>query len=99
VDAYKRRGQTRAARGLDQDGLKDLTAAISMAKDHEVYHQRGLIFYKLKNFKRALDDFVNATKYDHTNKVTWNQMGLCYNAMGQCKEVREKFKFEFLQEL
>jgi tetratricopeptide (TPR) repeat protein len=47
VDAYKRRGQTRAARGMDQDGLADLNMALEMQKDHESYHQRGLIHYKL----------------------------------------------------
>lgn len=91
VDAYKRRGQTRAARGNDAEGLKDFEMALTLQKDHEVYHQRGLIYYKQKNFKRALDDFVNASKFDHSNKMTFNHMGLCYNALGQCSDATEAY--------
>jgi hypothetical protein len=32
---------------------------------------------------------------DHSNKLTWNHMGLCYNAIGNCKEVQLQL-FEFL---
>jgi tetratricopeptide (TPR) repeat protein len=91
VDAFKRRGQTRAARGQDAEGLKDFDMAISIQKDHEVYHQRGLIYYKQKNYKRALEDFVNASKFEHSNKMTWNYMGLCYNALGQCSDACESY--------
>jgi len=48
------------------------------------------VYYKQKNFKRALDDFKEATKFDHSNKLTWNHMGLCFNAIGNCKEVRTR---------
>lgn len=91
VDAYKRRGQTRSARGFDSEALKDFDIAIALQKDHEVHHQRGLIYYKQKNFKRALDDFLSASKFDHSNKMTWNHMGLCYNALGQCADAFEAY--------
>jgi tetratricopeptide (TPR) repeat protein len=89
VDALKRRGQTRAARGYDAEAIDDFSRAVNLQKDHEVYHQRGLVYYKQKNFKRALDDFKEATKFDHSNKLTWNHMGLCFNAIGNCKEAVE----------
>jgi Flp pilus assembly protein TadD len=51
----QRRGQTRSARGLDQEALADLTFALKLAPtDQECLHQRGLIYYKLRNYRRAI---------------------------------------------
>jgi tetratricopeptide (TPR) repeat protein len=46
VDAWKRRGQARAAKGFDNDAIFDLTKAATLHPDHEVFHQRGLVYYK-----------------------------------------------------
>jgi len=46
VDAWKRRGQARAAKGFDNDAIFDLTKASLLQPDHEVFHQRGLVYYK-----------------------------------------------------
>eukprot|EP01121_Diplochlamys_sp_Union-15-3_P015540 TRINITY_DN5160_c0_g1_i1.p1 TRINITY_DN5160_c0_g1~~TRINITY_DN5160_c0_g1_i1.p1 ORF type:complete len:698 (-),score=134.14 TRINITY_DN5160_c0_g1_i1:20-2113(-) len=89
VDAWKRRGQAKAARGLESDAISDLTQASKLHRDHEVFHQRGLVYYRLKNYKRALKDFEEATKIDHSNKLTWNHLGLCFNAIGKPKEAIE----------
>lgn len=45
ADAWKRRGQVRAARGADAEALTDLSTAVALEKvaDEEVLHQRGLV--------------------------------------------------------
>lgn len=43
--------QARAARGQSLEALRDLTKAaelgIMFKKDHEVFHERGLIFFQM----------------------------------------------------
>eukprot|EP00026_Physarum_polycephalum_P002160 Phypoly_transcript_02165.p1 GENE.Phypoly_transcript_02165~~Phypoly_transcript_02165.p1 ORF type:complete len:924 (+),score=154.83 Phypoly_transcript_02165:113-2884(+) len=91
VDAWKRRGHARAARGFDNEALADLTQAIVLAKepDSESYHQRGLVYYKLHNYRRALADFKQAATLDKQGKLSWNHMGLCLNALGMAHEAIE----------
>jgi len=36
-----------------------------------------------------LKDFDAASKIDHSNKLTWNHLGLCFNAIGKPKEAIE----------
>jgi tetratricopeptide (TPR) repeat protein len=48
MEAWKRRGQSRAAIGQDAEAIVDLTRAAELApKDADIYHQRGLIYFKL----------------------------------------------------
>lgn len=48
MEAWKRRGQSRAAMGQDAEAVLDLTRAAELApKDADIYHQRGLIYFKL----------------------------------------------------
>jgi tetratricopeptide (TPR) repeat protein len=49
-DAWKRRGQTRAALGLDAEAIKDLTKAASISADYECFHQRGIVYHKVCTF-------------------------------------------------
>eukprot|EP01104_Vermistella_antarctica_P011610 TRINITY_DN3259_c0_g1_i1.p1 TRINITY_DN3259_c0_g1~~TRINITY_DN3259_c0_g1_i1.p1 ORF type:complete len:828 (-),score=152.43 TRINITY_DN3259_c0_g1_i1:364-2847(-) len=81
-DAWKRRGQSKAALQLDNDAIADLTKAMHICKDHEVCHQRGLAYYKIKNYSKALSDFENASRLDASNPLSWNHMGLCLNGIG-----------------
>lgn len=45
------RAQTRAARGFVREAVRDYTKALELDtifhKDHDVYHQRGLLYMKL----------------------------------------------------
>lgn len=92
TDAYKRRGQTRAARGFIDQALDDFDMAIQQQPDAEGYRQRGLIYYRKKNFKRALVDFKQASRLDHQDAGTWNHMGLCYDSLGDCQQAVESHK-------
>ena len=47
ADAWKRRGQARAARGYDRDAIEDFNRAEALSVDHEVMHQRGLVYHKM----------------------------------------------------
>ena len=86
-DAWKRRGQARAAQGNLTDAINDLTRSSQLVLDGDVLFQRGLVYYKQKNYKRALQDFLRSIKLDDSNAQCYNQIGLCFTATGRCWDV------------
>ena len=85
-DAWKRRGQTRAALGLDADAIKDLTKAASISADYECFHQRGIVYHKMHDYRKGLADFRKALDLEANNHITWNFVGLCENSLGHTRE-------------
>jgi tetratricopeptide (TPR) repeat protein len=85
-DAWKRRGQSRAALGQDMEALQDLTQAMRLLNDYECHHQRGIVYHKMHDYKAALVDFKNAIKQNGNSAVSWNYYGLCENAIGQTEK-------------
>lgn len=95
-DAWKRRGQARAALGNLTDSIIDLTRAINLKGDGDSYLQRGLIYYKQKNYKKANFDFEKSVELDPTSANAWNQLGLSRTALGNVWDVSFLFFFWFL---
>ena len=85
-DAWKRRGQTRAALGQDGDAIQDLTKAAGITADHECFHQRGIVYHKMHDYRKALADFRKALDLEAKNHITWNFVGLCENSLGRTRE-------------
>ena len=83
ADAWKRRGQARAAQGNLSDAIEDLTQSSLLLQDDDTYMQRGLVYYKTNNFNRAIIDFEQVVKMDATCAAAWNQLGLCRTAVGR----------------
>lgn len=92
VDALKRRAQVMSAIGREKEALMDLDTAVAVSKDADSYHQRGLSYYKLRNYNRAISDFQTASKLEHGNKATYNYMGQCYICMGQPTLALENYR-------
>lgn len=56
MEAWKRRGQSRAALGQDAEAILDLTRAAELApNDSDVLHQRGLVYFKLVGHHVPMD--------------------------------------------
>jgi len=85
-DAWKRRGQTRAALGLDAEAIQDLTKAASISADYECFHQRGIVYHKMHDYRKGLADFRKALDLEANNHITWNFVGLCENSLGRTRE-------------
>lgn len=91
--------KTRAALGQTAESLEDFNQAVKIQPDPDSYQQRGHLYCRLvcilcfgcsdvkKNFKSGLLDFQTATKLDHRDPASWNQIGVCYDNLGQCKLV------------
>ena len=85
-DAWKRRGQTRAALGLDTEAIQDLTKAATITPDYECFHQRGIVYHKMHDYRKGLADFRKALDLEANNHITWNFVGLCENSLGRTRE-------------
>lgn len=83
VDALKRRAQVNSALGLDEDALQDLEKCVTLDMSADSHHQRGVSYYKLRNYRRALADFQASARLDHGNRLTYNYMGQCHICLGE----------------
>ena len=92
VDALKRRAQVYSALGREKEALTDLDAAVQVSKDADSYYQRGLSYYKLRNYRRGITDLQTSARLEHANKATYNYMGQCYICMGQPTLALENFR-------
>ncbi|GAM26964.1 hypothetical protein SAMD00019534_101390 [Acytostelium subglobosum LB1] len=93
ADAYKRRAQILVAHGMDYEALEDFNQAIVFDKerDTDIHYQRGLLYFQMRNYERALKDFRKVVEYDKTHKLAWNRIGLCLNIRGFPREAFDSF--------
>jgi tetratricopeptide (TPR) repeat protein len=83
-DAWKRRGQTRAAKGACHEALKDYNRAMQLQPgDADSYYQRALCYNQMKNYKLALADLKrhNEMGGEQTGRL-WNYIGMCESQLG-----------------
>jgi tetratricopeptide (TPR) repeat protein len=92
IDALKRRAQVLSALLREKEALADLDTAVNVSKDADSFHQRGISYYKLHNYKRAIADFTTAAKLEHSNKATYNYLGQCHLSMGQPSLALENYR-------
>ncbi|KAF2074595.1 hypothetical protein CYY_004102 [Polysphondylium violaceum] len=92
-DAYKRRGQSKVALGQEYEALEDFNQAVVFDKtnDYDIYYNRGLLHYQMRNYERALKDFRKVVTIDSTHKLAWNRIGLCLNVNGYPFEANKAF--------
>ncbi len=81
-DAWKRRGQTYAANGNVAKGLHDLTKALDLGDDPDIYYQRGLVYHQTKNYRKALLDFRAAEAKGVLTASLYNYIGMCEGQLG-----------------
>ncbi len=61
------------------EGLKYANKAIALDKENEdAYDTRGCIFYKLKNYNSAIQDFNSALSLDSLYSNAYYYRALCY---------------------
>ncbi|EGC40514.1 hypothetical protein DICPUDRAFT_146678 [Dictyostelium purpureum] len=92
-DAYKRRGQSKVARGMEYEALEDFNQAVAFDKesDYDIYYNRGLLHYQMRNYERALKDFKKVVSIEPQHTLAWNRIGLCLNVNGYPMEAYNAF--------
>ena len=57
---------------------------MTLSSDPDIRHQRGLILYQMKNYRKSLNDFNNvAMSGDSVQKATlYNYIGMCEGQLG-----------------
>ena len=58
--------------------------AMTLSSDPDIRHQRGLILYQMKNYRKSLNDFNSvAMSGDSTQRATlYNYIGMCEGQLG-----------------
>ena len=92
AEAFKRRGQTRAAKELLQDAVQDLSRAVELApRDADALFQRGVVFLKTRHFQRSLDDFLHAAALGEDSAQLYNSMGTAHGQLGNLEDSLEAY--------
>ena len=67
---------------------------MSLSDDPDIKHQRGLIYYQMKNYRKSLNDFNNVAKSnDYSHKSTlYNYIGMCEGQLGNSLKSIEAHK-------
>ncbi|KXZ44388.1 hypothetical protein GPECTOR_68g359 [Gonium pectorale] len=96
ADSWKRRGQARSALGETEGALADLQKAIdlaplfggvdSAASRAECYVEKGMIYQKLRDYRRACRELTQAVRLDPGNAQAWNVLGLCSTSQGDIRD-------------
>eukprot|EP00002_Diphylleia_rotans_P011528 TRINITY_DN2276_c0_g1_i5.p1 TRINITY_DN2276_c0_g1~~TRINITY_DN2276_c0_g1_i5.p1 ORF type:complete len:721 (+),score=162.18 TRINITY_DN2276_c0_g1_i5:58-2220(+) len=83
-EAWKRRGQVHTAMGLEKEALADMNESVRLSPDADSYQQRGTIYQKQKNYRRALADFRKAYELDPTNTQLLGHLAVNEYSLGNC---------------
>ncbi|GLC64956.1 hypothetical protein PLESTF_000225900 [Pleodorina starrii] len=96
ADSWKRRGQARSALGDSEGALTDLQKAIDLAplfggadsasSRAECWVEKGMIYQKMRDYRRACRELQQAVKLDPTNSQAWNVLGLCSTSQGDIRD-------------
>jgi tetratricopeptide (TPR) repeat protein len=85
-EAWKRRGQTRSALGMELDAIADFSSALQMSPEVELYVERGSTYQKIRNPVAAAADFLEVVRLQPTDSASWRILGMCHMAAGDCQE-------------
>lgn len=83
ADAWKRRGQTRAASGKLKDALNDFIQAASLTStDPDIYFQIGVVHYRMNNFQLGKRYIGKSISEGERTPDAYNSLGMCYAQLG-----------------
>ncbi|RYQ80817.1 hypothetical protein Ahy_Scaffold1g106965 isoform H [Arachis hypogaea] len=87
-EAWKRRGQARAALG---QAIEDLTKALEFESNSaDILHERGIVNFKFKEFNAAVEDLSACVQLDCDNKSAYTYLvGLALSSIGEYKKAEE----------
>ena len=82
--AYSRRAEILKKEGKLDASIKDYTEAIRRLPTFPYhYHNRGNVYFELKEYQKALVDFTEALRIDPANVYFYEDRAKAYRALGQ----------------
>ena len=91
-DAWKRRGQTRVANGIIEDGLNDFKKIIELGGDDDIYYQIGYTYYIMKNYKKARFELDKSLIYEKKTVELYSKLAVVENQLGNIDESIKYYK-------
>ncbi len=88
---YGERGDINDKLSLYRQTIKDLSKAISTRPNASAYNNRGIMYGKVNQYQRAIDDFSMAIILDHHYYKGHNNRGFAYAKLGQYQHAIEDY--------
>ncbi|KAF3531082.1 hypothetical protein DY000_02038159 [Brassica cretica] len=91
-EAWKRRGQARAALGEFAEAVEDLTRALELEpkpKSPDILHERCIINFRSKDFTAGVNDLSICLKQEKDNKSAYTYLGLSFASLGEYIKAEE----------
>ncbi|CAA3014489.1 suppressor of RPS4-RLD 1 [Olea europaea subsp. europaea] len=85
-EAWKRRGQARAALG---ESVEFNIIFLKEIFDHDDKTSAGIVNYKFKDFTAAVEDLSACVKVDKDNKSAYTYLGLALSSIGEYRRAEE----------
>ncbi|KAK4749428.1 hypothetical protein SAY87_026877 [Trapa incisa] len=90
VEAWKRRGQARAALVSSAEAISDLTKALDFEPNSvDILHERGIINFMFKDYDAAIEDLSSCVNLDKNNKSAHTYLGLALSSIGEYRRAKE----------
>ncbi|KAF8410165.1 hypothetical protein HHK36_002687 [Tetracentron sinense] len=88
-EAWKRRGQARAA--LGESAIEDLTKALEFEPNSaDILHERGIVHFKCKDYNAAVEDLSLCVMLDKDNKSAHTYLGLALSSIGEYRRAEDE---------
>lgn len=78
-------------RGEAEVALRHAQFAVNNGTEPRLSAQLGLCELVLRNYNRAAEAFMRATRLDPNDKASWNNLGIALRALGSVKRARRAF--------
>uniref|UniRef100_A0A0D3A5X1 Uncharacterized protein n=1 Tax=Brassica oleracea var. oleracea TaxID=109376 RepID=A0A0D3A5X1_BRAOL len=91
-EAWKRRGQARAALGEFAEAVEDLTRALELEPKPEspdILYERCIINFRSKDFTAGVNDLSIYLKQEKDNKSAYTYLGLSFASLGEYIKAEE----------
>ncbi|MBO9632591.1 MAG: tetratricopeptide repeat protein [Chitinophagaceae bacterium] len=76
-----------------KEALAEFEACIQLDwKFTDAHLEKGLVYYEMKDYHKALDTFTFTTTVSNTNADAWYWIGRCYEAMGDNSKAIENYR-------
>lgn len=83
VEPHFIKGRYFADSKMYNEALQEFEACIRLDwKFTDAYLEKGLVYFEMKEYKKALETFTFTTTVSNSNPDAWYWMGRCYEAMG-----------------
>jgi tetratricopeptide (TPR) repeat protein len=90
--AYEKRGLAYEKKGLHDRAIGDQTTAIAVRQSADAYVNRGIVYYRTREYIMAHSDFTKAIELRPTMDRAYYDRGMVFEALGRGEHAIEDYR-------